>query len=226
MSVRRVPDVAKAMADELPALVQKSIDETFDCHFVLSGGNTPRALFAELVARGRDFLPWDQINLWWGDERCVPPDHAESNFGMAKRELIDPLGIDASLIHRMYGENPPEEAAKAYEDHIYNTFGDNPALSIVLLGIGTDGHTASLFPGTMIDPARLVIATRAPSGQARITMTPKVIAPARHVRFLVTGAEKAAVLAEIVNGKQHPASLIANADLAWIVDEAAGKGLS
>src|SRR5688572_6484741 len=125
MAVRRHPDlaaVARAMADELPSLVQKSIDETFECHLVLSGGNTPKALFKELVSRGREYLPWDQINLWWGDERCVPRDHEESNFGMAYAELIEPLGIDSSLVHRMRGEDPPDEAAKAYEEHIYNSF--------------------------------------------------------------------------------------------------------
>jgi 6-phosphogluconolactonase len=229
MSVRRYPDlagIAKAMVDELPALVQKTIDETFSsAHLVLSGGNTPKALYAELVARGRDFLPWDDIHLWWGDERCVPPDHPDSNFGMAKRDLIDPLGLDSSLWHRMKGEDPPADAAQAYEDHIYNSFGDNPVFSVVFLGIGTDGHTASLFPGTQIDPERIVIASKAPSGQPRISMTPKLINTARHVRFLVTGDEKADVLAKILQGADLPANKISNPDLAWLVDESAARNL-
>jgi 6-phosphogluconolactonase len=192
---------------------------------VLSGGNTPKALFAELVSRGRDYLPWDSIDLWWGDERCVPPDHADSNFGMAKAALIDPLRLDSSLWHRMKGEDPPEDAAKAYEDHIYGCLGDVPVLSVVFLGIGTDGHTASLFPATQIDPARIVIASKAPSGQPRISVTPKLVNAARHVRFLVSGAEKAAMLADIAKGGNHPAALIQNNDLAWLVDEAAARNL-
>lgn len=229
MTVQRYPDlaaIAKAMADELPGLVQRTLDETFSsAHFVLSGGNTPQALFGELVARGRGFLPWDDIHLWWGDERCVPPDHPDSNFGAAKRLLIDPLGLDASMWHRMKGEDPPEQAAKAYEDHIYNSFGDNPVFSVVFMGIGTDGHTASLFPGTPIDPERIVIASQAPSGQPRISMTPKIVNAARHVRFLVAGDEKADVLAKVLQGGDVPARQIQNADLVWLVDEPAARSL-
>ena len=227
--LRRHPDLAalaRAMADELPTLVQRSLDETFACHLVLSGGNTPLALYDELVARGRDYLPWDEINLWWGDERCVPPDHADSNFGAAKARLIQPLGLDSSLWHRMRGEDEPEEAAKGYEDHIYNCFGDNPQFSVIFLGIGDDGHTASLFPGVQIPPDRIVIATKSPKGQPRISMTPKIINGARHVRFLVSGAGKANALAGIVKGTSDaPARLIENEDLCWLVDEAAAKGV-
>jgi 6-phosphogluconolactonase len=214
VSIRRFRDLAamaRAMVDELPTLVGA------DGNLVLSGGNTPRALHAELVARGRDYLPWDAIDLWWGDERCVPPDHADSNFGMAKATLIDPLGL--TRWHRMRGEDPPEEAARAYEAEL-------GSLDVVFLGIGSDGHTASLFPGRPIDPARAVIASLAPSGQPRISLTPRVINAARSVRFLVTGAEKATVLAEILNGASDaPATLIRNPDLAWLVDEAAAAHL-
>ena len=228
MSVRRYPglnELARAMADELPGLVQKALDETSSAHLVLSGGNTPRALWKELVARGRDFLPWDQIDLWWGDERCVPPDHAESNFGVAKRELIDPLKLDSSLWHRMKGENPPEEAALSYEEHVYNCLGTRPVFTVALMGMGNDGHTASLFPGTKIDPERAVIASTAPSGQPRISMTPKLFNAARHVRFLVSGADKAGPLASTLSGGDLPAALIKNPDLAWLVDEPAAKNL-
>lgn len=230
MEVRRYPDlpaIARAMADELPALVRRSLDEAQNCHLVLSGGNTPRALFKELVARGRGFLPWDEINLWWGDERCVPPDHPESNFGMAKAELIQPLALDSSLWHRMKGEEEPEAAAMAYESHIRNSLFGDAVFTMILLGIGSDGHTASLFPGTHIDPHRNVIATTAPSGQRRISLTPTLINTARHVRFLVSGAEKADALASVVKGTTNvPARLIQNPDLHWLVDEAAAKGLS
>lgn len=204
---RDLAAIARAMADELPALLGRG------GHLALSGGNTPRALHAELVARGREFLPWDAIDLWWGDERAVPPDHADSNFGMAKATLIDPLGL--TRWHRMRGEDPPEDAARAYEAEL-------ASLDVVLLGIGSDGHTASLFPGRPIDPERRVIASVAPSGQPRISLTPRAINAAGHVRFLVTGAEKAPVLAEILHGTSSvPATLVRNSDLAWLVDEAA-----
>jgi 6-phosphogluconolactonase len=225
MAVRRYPDlpaIARAMADELPALVQDALAAGGTCHVALPGGNTPRALFAELVARGRAYLPWDQIDLWWGDERCVPPDHAESNFGMAKATLIDPLGL--SRFHRMEGERPPEEAAHAYEAEVFRVLGTQPVFGVIFLGIGDDGHTASLFPGKPIDPARIVIASQAPTGQARISMTPALINAARHVRFLVTGAAKADALAGIVHGTSNaPARLIDNAD--WLVDEAAARSV-
>lgn len=222
-----LPALARAMADELAALVRRALDDTGHCHLVLSGGNTPRALYRELAARGREFLPWHEVHLWWGDERCVPPDHADSNFGAAKADLIDPLQLDPSLCHRMTGEAEPEAAAQAYEAHIYDALGANPIFSVIFLGIGDDGHTASLFPGTQIDPARIVIASKAPSGQSRISLTPKIINSARHVRFLVSGTAKADALAGILNGTLNaPARLIENSDLQWLVDEAAAKAMS
>jgi 6-phosphogluconolactonase len=126
----------------------------------------------------------------------------------------------------MQGENDPEAAAQAYEEHVYNCLGGSPVFTVIFLGIGDDGHTASLFPGEPIDPARIVIASKAPSGQPRISMTPKLINTARHVRFLVTGTGKADAIAGIVNGTSNaPARLIENADLQWLVDEAAARGI-
>ena len=223
---RDLSAIARAAADELAILLAGGGS------LVLPGGNTPKALFAELVSRGRDFLPWDSIDLWWGDERCVPPTHADSNFGMAKANLIDPLKLDSSLWHRMKGELEPDAAAKAYQEHVYACLGETPVFDVILLGIGSDGHTASIFPDTVIDPDRIVTSTLAPSGQPRITkprvtMLPRLINAARHVRFLVSGAEKAEALAGIVGNKgNYPAKLIQNADLVWHVDDAAAKGLS
>ena len=218
---RDLAAIARAVADELATLLRDGGS------LVLSGGNTPKALFHELVARGRGFLPWDSIDLWWGDERCVPPDHADSNFGMAKAALIDPLKLDPSLWHRMKGELEPDAAAKAYQEHVHGCLGANPVFDVILLGIGSDGHTASIFPDTVIDPDRIVTSTLAPSGQPRITMTPTLINAARHVRFLVTGEAKAGALAGIIDNKgNYPAKLIQNADLVWHVDDAAAKGLA
>ena len=230
MSVHRhrdLPAIARAAADELAPLVTRTLEAGGGCHLALPGGNTPKALFAELVARGRAYLPWDAIDLWWGDERCVPPDHADSNYGMAKAALIDPLKLDAARVHRMRGEDEPDAAARAYEAELRERIGAQPVLSVVFLGIGADGHTASIFPDTVLDPDRLVIASSAPSGQPRITLTPGLINAARHVRILVTGEAKAEALAGIVGNKgNYPAKLIQNADLAWHVDDAAAKGLA
>lgn len=213
--LHRHPDLAalaRAVADELPALLGTG------SHVALPGGNTPKALFAELVSRGRDFLPWDGITVWWGDERCVPPDHADSNFGMAKRTLLDPLRL--RTYHRIEGELDPHDAARRYETLVRDV-----QLDVVLLGIGADGHTASIFPDTVLDPDHLVTSTLAPSGQPRVTMTPSLINKARHVRFLVAGADKAGALAGIVNNKgNYPAKLIQGADVVWHVEEAVAKG--
>lgn len=225
--LHRHPDLtalARAAADELADLVRRSLAETGACHIALPGGETPKALFAELVARGRGWLPWDEIDLWWGDERGVPPDHPESNFGMAKAALLDPLQL--ARYHRIEGEREAPDAAKAYEQEIRERLGPAPAPSIVLLGIGADGHTASIFADTVLDLDRLVISSSAPSGQPRITMTPELINAARHVRFLVSGAAKAHALAGVVGNKgNYPAKLIQNADLAWHVDAAAASEL-
>lgn len=224
---RDLPAIGRAAADELKLLVERALADGPACHLALSGGHTPTALFTELVARGPGYLPWDAIHLWWVDERAVPPDHAESNFGMAKAKLIDPLRLPAARLHRMRGEDDPEAAARAYEAELRAALGDHPAMTVAFMGIGADGHTASIFPDTTIDPDRLVMASSAPSGQPRITMTPELLNASRHVRFLVTGAAKAHALAGIIDNKgNYPAKLIQNADLVWHVDDDAAQELA
>ncbi len=202
-------------------------------HVALSGGSTPARLFAQLVARG-DEVDWSRVDFWWGDERTVPPDHPDSNFGMANRLLLEPLGIAASRTHRMMGEREPEAAARDYEAALTAALGSPPVLDYNLLGMGSDGHTASLFPRSpgLAEESRYVIANPVDSPLAggattRLTLTFPAIAAARHTRVLVTGAGKAAALAGVLEGSpgSYPAQRIAGADVRWIVDTAAAARL-
>lgn len=237
--IRRFADLdalSHAAADELATIARAAIAERGRCHIALSGGSTPKHLFGLLVQAGRAALPWDQVELWWGDERAVPPDHADSNYGMTRAALLDPLGLDPAHVHRMAGEADPAAAARAYEDELVAALGAPPIFDLVLLGMGPDGHTASLFPGSpaLDETRRWVVANPVTSplvhGSAtRITLTAPAINAARHVRFLVAGADKAASLAQVIEGardpKRFPSQLIAPTDLAWLVDPAAAAQL-
>jgi 6-phosphogluconolactonase len=233
--IRRFADldaVSQAAADELGAIARAAVARRGSCSIALSGGSTPKHLFEQLARAGRGALPWDHVELWWGDERTVPPDHPDSNYGMAREALLEPLGLDAAHVHRMAGELDPVAAARAYEDELVAALGAPPIFDLVLLGMGPDGHTASLFPGSaaLAETQRWVVANQVTSplvhGSAtRITLTAPAINAARHVRFLVTGADKAAALAQVVEGardpERYPSQLIAAEDLAWLVDPAA-----
>ncbi len=223
--------LSRAAADEFTSLVVAS---SRPFHVALSGGSTPKKLFDVLAARGRDALPWDRVEIWWGDERCVPPEHPDSNYGMAKAHLIDPLQLDPSKVHRLEGGLPPREAAQAYERALVGALGAPPIFDLVWLGMGPDGHTASLFPGSAGVGQRqaFVIANAVDSPLTngptmRLSITFPVIDAARHVRFLVGGADKAATLAEVVKGpnEKYPSSLAAAADTVWMIDQAAGSKL-
>jgi 6-phosphogluconolactonase len=223
--------LARAAADQLAALIHATPRTV---HVALSGGSTPKKLFDVLAQRGRGFLPWDRVELWWGDERCVPPDHPDSNYGMAKRHLLDPLELDPARVHRMEGERDPDAAAAAYEQLMVDRLGTHPELDFDLLGMGPDGHTASLHPGSpgLVETTRWVIANHVDSplagGKAvRITLTPPALNAAKHTRFLVAGADKAATLAKVIEGPkgQFPSQLVQGGDVAWLVDDAAAAQL-
>lgn len=235
--IRRFADLdalSTAAADDFAAIARAAIAARGACHVALSGGSTPKRLFQVLAARGREALPWAQIVLWWGDERAVPPDHPDSNYRMAREALITPLGL--SRVHRILSERAPADAAAAYDAELRAALGDPPVLDLVWLGMGPDGHTASLFPGSpaLAEHDRLVVAnpvdsplTKGPT--TRITLTAPAINRARHVRFLVAGADKAETLAAVIAGPRHPATypsqLIAAADLTWFVDATAAARL-
>ena len=235
MTVKRFANLdtlSRAAADQLAMLASASKGA---CHVALSGGSTPKRMFQVLAERGKKFLPWERVELWWGDERCVAPDHPDSNYGMTRANLIDPLGIDPAKVHRIAGERDPDEAAADYERQLVAALGTPPVFDLVLLGMGPDGHTASLFPGSpgLTETTRYVIANRVDSPltkgpSTRITLTFPAINAAKHVRFLVAGADKAETLAGVLQGPRavYPSQHVASADLAWFVDDAAAGKLA
>ena len=183
----------------------------------ISGGSTPRAAFQSLADPAlpwRSRMPWDRLDLYWVDERAVPPDHAESNYRMTREALLDHVPLRPEQIHRMEGELEPEVAAARYESELRNSFrlegAQSPRFDLVALGMGADGHTASLFPYTQAlhEIGRLVTANQVPQKDAwRITLTWPVIDHASSVFFLIAGADKAKILNEVLTGPHDPERL-------------------
>ena len=205
-----------------------------------SGGTTPRHLYQRMTfPRMQDSLDWNFVHIFWGDERCVPPDHVESNNRMAREALLDYLPIPAENVHRIMTELPPQEAASQYEDELKDFFGlglegKPPKFDLLLLGMGSDGHTASLFPHTAVlkeDQGWVVAHYVEPIAAWRVTLTPVVLNAAHDVLFLVTGEEKARVLREVIKGPYQPevfpAQLLqpASGNLHWFIDEPAARDL-
>ncbi|MEO8704283.1 MAG: 6-phosphogluconolactonase [Kofleriaceae bacterium] len=228
--------LSAAALTDLVAIIHEAVSARGVAHIALSGGSTPKSLFKLLAARGKAALPWDHIELWWGDERTVPPDHADSNYRMTREALIEPLGLDPVRVHRIHGETANHAAsAQAYEAELAGALGAPPVFDYVMLGMGPDGHTASLFPGSpaLTETTKWVVAnpvdsplTKGPT--TRITLTATALNAGRHIRFLAGGADKAAPLAQVLNGPRDPATypsqLIApshGGDLVWFVDHAA-----
>ena len=221
----------KALAKEIFRLTKSSVQDSI--HILLSGGNTPALLFQKLSSKYAAEIDWERIHFWWGDERCVLPDNQQSNFKSANDLLLSLVAIPAKNIHRIKGEEIPEVEANRYADEIkinLNFRGDSPVFDLVILGLGDDGHTASIFPDELelFEDERICAVTRHPlSGQARITITGKVLNNASRVFFLVTGENKAQRIAEIMNddeaAKLLPAYYISpkNGELIWFIDEAA-----
>ena len=178
-------------------------------HLVLSGGSTPRAAYERLASMEVD---WPKATLWFGDDRCVPPDHEHSNYRMTKEALLDRLDGDQPAVERIEGEQGPHEGAARYEHRLRETFGDGvPRFDLILNGLGPDAHTASLFPG---DPAlgereRLAVGVETP-GMAplvsRVTLTLPVMNAARSVLFLVSGEDKAEAVARAFSGAEDPSA--------------------
>jgi 6-phosphogluconolactonase len=202
----------------------------------LAGGGTPRRLF-ELLATPpfSERIPWERVHVFWGDERCVPPDDPGSNYRMAREALLDHVPLPTDNIHRVHGELDPETAAQAYATELHGFFGAQwPVFDLILLGMGDDGHTASLFPGSdaLREKTRPVIGVTAQYQDRparRVTLTPPAINAAREVMFLVVGASKAQTLQAVLKGafQPHvlPAQIVQPTDghLAWLVDGTAGR---
>jgi 6-phosphogluconolactonase len=237
-AVRIFPDpdiLAENAARLFAAAADQAIAEQGRFSVALSGGATPRALFRILSAAYRDRVRWKQVHLFWSDERSVPPDHEQSNFRLAHEELISKIALPWENIHRIEGELPPAEAAALYETELYRHFGSSglPRFDLILLGVGRDGHTASLFPDSAIlqESARLVVPSYSEeAGNWRVTLTLPVLNHAAAVLFLVSGTAKAHVISGIL-GKwrrhPYPAALVAPAQghVIWLIDREAASEL-
>ena len=204
----------------------------------LAGGGTPQPIYQRLADIGyAQRIDWSRVHVFFGDERCVPPDDARSNYRMAREALLDSVPLPAENVHRMRGEDDPALAALAYEQEIQRLFRTlvPPALDLICLGMGDNGHTASLFPGTasLREQARWVVPQYVEVMQTwRVTMTAPLINAARHVAFFVEGAGKAEMLQRVLHGPYDPdvlpAQMIQPADgqLHWLVDTAAASQLA
>lgn len=212
---------------------QVSITASGKFCLALSGGSTPAPVYAALAKRSD--IDWQHTYIFWGDERCVPPDHIESNYRSANETLISKIPIPAENIFRMKGEISPPQAAKEYNQALEDFFAGNEIiLDLILLGLGEDGHTASLFPGTpaltVMDTA--VVENQHPaSGMWRISFTYPVLTHAHEVYFLVKGESKAEIVAEIVNNPtaepHFPAKQVVHKkSTTWLIDQAASINIT
>ena len=239
-----------ALAGEASALFNKiglqAIQETGSFSVALAGGSTPIATYqviANEAQRSAEIPPsspvpsidWSRVHFFWSDERCVPPDHPDSNYHMAWNALLNHLPVPYENLHRMEGELDPGLATQRYQDELGRILGSHPNIDLVLLGMGTDGHTASLFPGTpaVSNTKAWVAANFVQSMNTwRLTLTSVIINLARNVLFIVSGESKAGVLRQVFKGEYNPSLLpsqIINpveGNLHWFVDKAAAKLLT
>ena len=229
--------LARAAAERVVVAAAAAIAARGRFVIALAGGSTPKALYTllatpEFAAR----IDWAHVHAFWGDERCCPPEDPSSNYRMAREALLEHVPVPAAQVHRMRGEDDPAQAAAAYERDLRASFPDGrAAFDLVLLGMGTNGHTASLFPHLSAVRARTrwVVAEQvAEVGMWRITLTPVAINAAAEILFLVAGADKAAMLSRVLEGPrvvdELPAQAIApeTGTLTWLVDVAAAASLT
>ena len=241
--LRLVPDaeaLARAAASLFSQVTTAAVGERGRAFVALSGGSTPKRM-GELLATPpyRDQVPWDKLEVFWGDERWVPESSAESNAGVAKRTFLDHVPVPPSQVHPFpAGTGDPEAAAAAYEATLRAVFGQPtgvPAFDLILLGMGDDGHTASLFPHTnaLAETRALAVANPVPQQDTvRLTLTYPVLNAGREVVFLIGGAGKAVTLAAVLEGPERPTELPSqgiqpvSGRLTWLVDAAAAAKLT
>ena len=248
-SIRVLPDgaaVQRAAAEEFTVRTEAAVRARGAAFVALSGGSTPRGLHTLLVDPAEPFrarVPWARLHVFWGDERPVPPDHPDSNYRMAHDTLLSHVPIPPAQVHRIAGEDPdPAGAAERYARELREVFAAHgrleagwPRFDLVLLGMGADGHTGSLFSGTdaVREATRLVVAPWvAKLGSHRITLTPPVLNRAAAAVFLVTGGDKAETLAAVLEGPPkpdvYPSQVIRlrTGAVIWLVDRAAAARLA
>lgn len=234
-------EMALASARSFAVKVEQAVKTRGIARVAISGGSTPQAMFKLLADPAGPFVatvPWDKLQIYWVDERCVPPDHPESNYGVCRELLLSKVPIPEANVFRMEGELEPNLAASRYESLLRNTMklegAESPRFDLVTLGMGPDGHTASLFPNTaaLDEMGRLVVANHvAQKDTWRITLTWPVINQAAEVVFEVEGPSKTDVLAEVLIGPRDPERLPSqlirpsNGKLLFLLDEAAAEKL-
>jgi 6-phosphogluconolactonase len=247
--VRVFPDTETldaAAADHVAAAAARALRERGSFLLVLAGGTTPRGVYRRLASLDSTGLDWHRVHLFWGDERCVPPDHPQSNFAMAAASLLPAVSVPAENVHRIRGEEPAERAAAMYDLELAARFGaetpadlgGSPALDLVILGIGSDGHTASLFPGSSALVSKAwAVAARAPADadvRDRVTLTLPAIDASRECLLLATGAEKREVVRRALERHEPDARTAADLPaarvrprerLSWYLDSDAGGSI-
>jgi 6-phosphogluconolactonase len=235
-----VESLGEAAAHEFVRCAREAIADRGRFTVTLSGGSTPRRSYQLLAAEPlRAQVDWEHVEFFWGDERCVPPDHADSNYRMAREAMLGHLPIPAEHVHRLEAERADRDAAaRDYEATLARVFGatpggEPPSFDLIMLGMGPDGHTASLFPHTkaLDETARWVVANFVPKFNTdRLTLTRPILNRAREVLFLVAGADKAERLVEVLTGPADPKRLPAQSiqpdgHLVWFVERAAAERL-
>jgi 6-phosphogluconolactonase len=228
-------ELAEKFAEEMVKMIKESADQKRFFTLALSGGSAPELLYALLVEKYAQAVPWQYVHFFWGDERCVSPDSAESNFGMAMGKLLSKIEIPSLNIHRIKGEEDPVWEAIRYSEEIAQFTLKRekiPSFDLILLGLGEDGHTASIFPGhlDLFNSEKICeVASHPVTGQKRITLTGRVINNASAVAFLVSGKSKAGVVEKMFKkdplALNYPASFVVpvHGRLRWFIDQEAGS---
>jgi 6-phosphogluconolactonase len=248
MIIRICPDpgaLAELAAATIADILDEAVGERGQCHLALAGGSTPVATYQTLATRYAHAVRWPQVHFFWGDERLVPPDHSQSNLRMARESLLDPLGVAEVNVHPVQSWlGSPQQVARDYTRLLCTAFGigtdigtddgEMPCFDLVLLGLGEDGHTASLVPGceALAETRQPVAPCTGGVSPPRVTLTLPVLAQARRVVFLVSGEAKAEILHRVLQGPPQPdrlpAQLVARAaaDVCWLVDASAAGRLT
>lgn len=242
MDVTIYPDtdtLSREAAQHIIRIAQESIADHARFTIALSGGSTPRKLYSLLGDEPyRSQIDWTRVDIFWSDERCVPPNDEESNYHMAQQVLLSKIPIPANQVHRMPADQADGDAASlAYTRDMQNTFGTDgvPSFDLIQLGMGPEGHTASLFPHqpSLHEQQRLVMPVVVPKPPPpRLTFTPRILNAAKHVLFLVTGAEKADAVHAVLEGDyqpdEYPAQIVqpVKGEVTWMLDKAAASKLN
>jgi 6-phosphogluconolactonase len=218
-------DLFHAAAHKVAEIISDCLNRKQSCAIALSGGSTPKRLY-ELLAKGEGGpIDWKRVHVFFSDERNVPPEDLESNYRMAKESLLATGSVPEANIHRIHGEDSADEAARDYEEEVKRVLGDDPTFDLILLGLGPDGHTASLFPDSpaLQENKKMVVANRVDKLRSnRITFTYPLLNRAEHVIFLASGPDKADIVRSVLSGEgNYPSQHVkpSQGELIWMLDK-------